>query len=256
VQAHPADPGATSLSGQRHCERPDAEGQLEYGDAPVTTRRRPAAQPTAIDPIRGSTKCTLRPRNSPNVSGDDRDAECPPVKNIGEPCARKSHRTVRCPPREEPGQSVRPCGPGASRRPYRDRLGRGGIISWAAREVCKARRMRKSGWARTASSLRRATAVRGRRSSGERRGDMRSLNLARASVRKRPRRPVRRPEQSSEPATRRCRSAQTSGRRTARSATAPIARGSDPRAGRGPSRGSYRTISAAPYPRAARPLWF
>ena len=45
-----------------------------------------------------------------------------------------------------------------------------------------------------------------KRSSGERRGDMRLLNLARAAASKRPCRPARRPQQPSAPVTRRCRS--------------------------------------------------
>jgi hypothetical protein len=70
------------------------------------------------------------------------------------------------------------------------RCGRAGVVSWAARDVCKARRMWKLGGARTVSSSRRATAaVLRQRSSGERRGDMRLLDLARAAVSERPCRP-------------------------------------------------------------------
>jgi hypothetical protein len=43
------------------------------------------------------------------------------VKNVGEPCAGKSHARFDVGGGRKPGQSASPRGPGASRRPYRDR---------------------------------------------------------------------------------------------------------------------------------------
>jgi len=42
------------------------------------------------------------------------------VKNVGEPCAGKSHARFDVGGGRKPGQSASPCGPGASRRPYLD----------------------------------------------------------------------------------------------------------------------------------------
>jgi hypothetical protein len=47
----------------------------------------------------------------------------PPVKNVGEPCAGEPHARFDVGGGRKPGQSGQhvPHGPGASRRPYRDR---------------------------------------------------------------------------------------------------------------------------------------
>jgi hypothetical protein len=43
----------------------------------------------------------------------------PPVKNVGEPCAGEPHARFDVGGGRKPGQSAKPRGPGASRRPYR-----------------------------------------------------------------------------------------------------------------------------------------
>ena len=84
-----------------------------------------------------------------------------------------------------------------------------------------------------------------RRSSGERRGDMRLLSLARAPVSKHPCRPTRRRSNRQRPRRAAVAPAQTSGPRTARARLLRSRRGSDLRAGSGAARDSYRTKPAA-----------
>jgi RNA-directed DNA polymerase len=76
--------------------------------------RLPVAEPARVDqPQRNHRRAATQPAVA------TRDAECPPVKNVGEPCAGKSHARFDVGGGRKPGQSARPRGPGASRRPYR-----------------------------------------------------------------------------------------------------------------------------------------
>jgi ketosteroid isomerase-like protein len=56
----------------------------------------------------------------------------PAVKNVGEPCAREPHARFEVAARGNQASRLSPCGPGASRRPYR---GDYSSVEWAHREI-------------------------------------------------------------------------------------------------------------------------
>src|SRR6516165_9645572 len=56
----------------------------------------------------------------------------PPVKNVGEPCAREPHARFEVAAGGNQASRLSPCGPGASRRPYR---GEFGSAEWAHPEI-------------------------------------------------------------------------------------------------------------------------
>ena len=56
----------------------------------------------------------------------------PPVKNVGEPCAREPHAWFEVAAGGNQASRLSPCGPGASRRPYR---GEFGSAEWAHPEI-------------------------------------------------------------------------------------------------------------------------
>ena len=56
----------------------------------------------------------------------------PPVKNVGEPCAREPHARFEVAAGGNQASRLRPCGPGASRRPYRGDVSK---VEWADPEL-------------------------------------------------------------------------------------------------------------------------